>query len=156
MDNAKERIKIIVTNRKARHLYHILDTYEAGLVLVGTEVKSLREGKVNISDSYAVIKKREAYLIGLHISPYSKGNIENHDPTRRRKLLLRKREITKLFSKTQERGLTLIPLKLYFKGPYVKVELGLVKGKQLFDRREDIKKREADREARRAKKYRQY
>ena len=123
------------------------------MVLVGTEVKSLREGKANLTDSHAVVNNGEVFLIGLHISPYSQGNRENHEPTRERKLLLRKRQIIRLTIRVQERGFTLIPLKLYFKGAHVKVDLGLAKGKQLYDRREDIKKREADRETRRAKKY---
>ncbi|PJA27089.1 MAG: SsrA-binding protein [candidate division Zixibacteria bacterium CG_4_9_14_3_um_filter_46_8] len=156
MVEGEKRIKVIVTNRKARHLYHILDTYEAGMALVGTEVKSLRSGKVNLSDSYAEIREGQAFLIGLHISPYEQANRQNHDPIRDRRLLLTKREIRKLFTKTQEKGLTLVPLKIYFKGPYAKVELGVAKGKQLFDHREDIKKRDAERETRRAKKHSQY
>ena len=153
MTDPAQHIKIITTNRKARHLYHISDTYEAGMVLLGTEVKSLRDGKANLTDSYATIRDGEVILIGLHISPYSQGNRQNHDPLRERKLLLQKRQIHKLTSKVLERGFTLIPLKLYFKGAHAKIELGLARGKQLYDRREDIKKREADRETRRAKKY---
>ncbi|MBD3168646.1 MAG: SsrA-binding protein SmpB [candidate division Zixibacteria bacterium] len=152
MSAEDKKIKVITSNRKARHLYQITDTFEAGLVLQGTEVKSLRDGKANLSDSYATIRDGEVFLIGMHISPYEQANRENHEPTRERKLLLSKRQIYKLTSKIQERGFTLVPLKLYFKGPYAKIELGLAKGKKLYDRREDIKKREADRESRRAKK----
>jgi len=156
MTDTDQHIKTIVTNRKARYQYHISDKYEAGIVLVGTEVKSLREGKISITDSYALIKDGEIFLRGLHISQYSQASLDNHDPTRERKLLLNKKQIRKLFSKTQEKGFTLIPLRIYFKGPYVKVEIGLAKGKQQFDRREDIKKRDADRETRRAKKIEKY
>jgi SsrA-binding protein len=152
MSEENKNVKIVTTNRKARHLYHILDTFEAGIVLVGTEVKSLRDGKVNLTDSHGVLRNGEVYLIGLHISPYAQGNRQNHEPTRDRKLLLQKRQIRKIGTKVEERGLTLIPLKIYFKGPYAKVELALARGKKLFDRREDIKKRDAEREARRARK----
>jgi SsrA-binding protein len=152
MSEEKGNVKIVTTNRKARHLYHILDTFEAGIVLVGTEVKSLRDGKVNLTDSHGVLRNGEVYLVGLHISPYTQGNRQNHEPTRDRKLLLQKRQIRKIGTKVEERGLTLIPLKIYFKGPYAKVELALARGKKLFDRREDIKKRDAEREARRARK----
>lgn len=152
MSEEKRNVKIVTTNRKARHLYHILDTFEAGIVLVGTEVKSLRDGKVNLTDSHGVLRNGEVYLVGLHISPYTQGNRQNHEPTRDRKLLLQKRQIRKVGTKVEERGLTLVPLKIYFKGPYAKVELALARGKKLFDRREDIKKRDAEREARRARK----
>lgn len=141
--------KLIATNRKARHEYEILDTMEAGLVLTGTEVKALRDGRANLKDSYARIKDGEAFLLNAHISPYAHGNINNHDPLRTRKLLLHKREIKKLIGKVQERGLTLIPLRLYFKNGKAKVELALAKGKKIYDRRRDIAKRDQEREMQR-------
>ncbi|MBD3233229.1 MAG: SsrA-binding protein SmpB [candidate division Zixibacteria bacterium] len=156
MDKKDENVKVLATNRKARHEYHILEKYEAGLVLTGTEVKSLRQGKVSLADSYGAVKNGEVFLKGMHIAAYSQGNRENHEPTRERKLLLNKREIRKLFIKSEERGFTIIPLKVYFKGSYAKVELAVAKGKHLYDRREDIKKRDAERETRRAKKLNQY
>ena len=147
--NASE--KVVATNRKAFHDYFIEERYEAGILLQGTEVKSLREGRVNLQDSYASVRGSEMFLHQCHISPYSHGNIMNHDPTRVRKLLLHKAEIHKLLGKTQQRGLTLIPLRIYFsKRGYAKVELGLAKGKKLYDRRETIKTREAGREVQRA------
>ncbi|HKT35106.1 MAG TPA: SsrA-binding protein SmpB [Nitrospira sp.] len=143
--------KVVATNRKAFHDYFIEERYEAGIMLQGTEVKSLREGRVNLQDSYASVRGSEIFLHQCHISPYSHGNIMNHDPTRVRKLLLHKTEIHKLLGKTQQKGLTLIPLRLYFsKRGYAKVELGLAKGKKLYDRRETIKSREAGREVQRA------
>lgn len=143
--------KPVATNRKAFHDYFIEERYEAGIMLQGTEVKSLREGRVNLQDSYASVRGSEVFLHQCHISPYSHGNIMNHDPTRVRKLLLHKTEIHKLLGKTQQRGLTLIPLRIYFsKRGYAKVELGLAKGKKLYDRRETIKSREAGREVQRA------
>jgi len=138
--------KIIATNRKARHDYEILETYEAGLVLRGTEVKSLRDGLVNFKDSYAAINGNEAWLIGCHIAPYHHGTDANHDPDRSRKLLLHRREIARLLGKTAERGLTLIPLRLYFKEGRAKLEFGLARGKKLHDKRATIKEREATRE----------
>ncbi len=156
MNKKDENVKVLATNRKARHEYHILEKYEAGLVLTGTEVKSLRQGKVSLVDSYGVIKNGEAFLKGMHIAAYAQGNRENHEPTRDRKLLLNKREIRKLFIKSEERGFTIIPLRVYFKGSYAKIELAVAKGKHLHDRREDIKKRDAERETRRAKKLNQY
>jgi SsrA-binding protein len=147
--NAPE--KVVATNRKAFHDYFIEERYEAGILLQGTEVKSLREGRVNLQDSYASVRGSEMFLHQCHISPYSHGNIMNHDPTRVRKLLLHKAEIHKLLGKTQQKGLTLIPLRIYFsKRGYAKVELGLAKGKKLYDRRETIKTREAGREVQRA------
>ncbi len=147
--NASE--KVVATNRKAFHDYFIEERYEAGILLQGTEVKSLREGRVNLQDSYASVRGSEVFLHQCHISPYSHGNIMNHDPTRVRKLLLHKTEIHKLLGKTQQKGLTLIPLRIYFsKRGYAKVELGLAKGKKLYDRRETIKTREAGREVQRA------
>lgn len=143
--------KAVVTNRKAYHDYFIEDTFEAGIVLQGTEVKSLREGRANLQDSYASVKDGEVFLHHCHISPYSHGNIMNHDPMRVRKLLLHRKEINKLIGKTQQKGLTLIPLRIYFttRG-HAKVALGLAKGKKQYDRRETIKEREAGREVERA------
>jgi SsrA-binding protein len=145
--------KNITVNRKARHEFSILQTFEAGIVLVGTEVKSLREGKANLVDSYALIKNNELWLLSLHISEYKQGNINNHIPTRDRKLLLNKSEIRKLIGKTKEKGLTLVPLRLYFKNGRVKVELALAKGKKVYDKREDIAKRDYQREQERRFKY---
>ncbi len=139
--------KLIASNRKAFHDYHVLDKMEAGIALTGTEVKSLREGAVNLKDSYITVKNGEAYLFGAHISPYSHGNLQNHDPERTRKLLLHRREIDKLETQVTEKGLTVVPLKLYFKGGRVKAEIGVVRGKKLYDKRESEKRREADREA---------
>ena len=145
--------KIITNNRKARHDYHIIDTFETGIALLGTEVKALRDGKANLKDSYATVKNEEVFLQGVHISPYSHGNINNHDPIRERKLLLHKKEIRKLIGKTQEKGLTLVPLKMYFKNGKVKVELAIARGKKLYDKRDVISKRESDRELRRIMKH---
>ncbi len=141
--------KIITVNRKARHDYEILDTFEAGIVLLGTEVKSLRAGKVNLKDSYARVKNGEVWLIGVHISPYSHGGYSNHDPERERKLLLHKAEIRRLIGKVEEAGLTLVPLRMYFKNGKAKVELALARGKRRFDKRQDIAKRDAQREIQR-------
>lgn len=150
----KEEIKIIATNRKARHEYNIIETYEAGMVLRGTEVKALREGKANLKDSYARIDKEEVILLNMHISPYEKGNRYNQDPTRPRKLLLHRNQIRRLVGRVVEKGLTLVPLRLYFKGSYAKVELALAVGKKLYDRRKAITEREANRALRRALKER--
>jgi SsrA-binding protein len=138
-------MKIVCQNRKAYHDYHIEDTLEAGIVLLGTEVKSLREGKANLKDSYVIIKNSEVFLLNCHISPYSHGNITNHDPLRIRKLLLHKREIESLRGRSLQKGYTLIPLKMYFKDSYAKVEIGIAKGKRLYERREKIKEQEAKR-----------
>lgn len=135
--------KNITVNRKARHEYFIVSTYEAGIVLVGTEVKSLRQNKVNLVDSYAKVIDGEVWLIGAHINPYEQGNIYNHDPLRKRKLLLNKNEIRKLTKLASEKGNTLVALRLYFKGGKVKVELGVAKGKKSYDKREDIAKKDA-------------
>lgn len=143
-------IKMVANNRKARHLYHILETVEAGLVLTGTEVKSLRNGRANMGDAYAVVENGEVWLRNLHISPYEQGNQFNHEPLRKRKVLLHKGDIRRLIGKTQEKGLTLIPLRLYFRKGWAKVELALVKGKKTHDKREDIAKRDADRDMARA------
>lgn len=142
--------KIICVNKKARFDYEIDDLYEAGLSLVGTEVKSLREGRVNLKDAYADIQQGEVYLVNAHIDPYEQGNRNNHDPERPRKLLLHKQEIKRLIGKTQERGLTLIPTRMYFTGGRVKVEIGLAKGKKNYDKRQDLKRRTAQRDIERA------
>lgn len=134
--------KVISTNRKAFHEYTILETFEAGLVLRGTEVKSLRDAQVNFKDCYAAVDNNEAWLIGCYITPYHHGSDANHDPERRRKLLLHRREIGRLLGKVAERGLTLIPLRLYFKGGRAKVELGLARGKKLHDKRDAIRERD--------------
>jgi SsrA-binding protein len=141
------REKLIASNKKAFHDYHVLDKLEAGLELTGTEVKSLREGLANLKDSYVTFKNGEAFLFGAHISPYTHGNRENHDPERTRKLLLHRREIDKLHVQVAEKGLTVVPLRLYFKGNRVKAEIGVVRGKKLYDKRETEKRREAEREA---------
>ena len=146
----KEPIKVVADNRKARHDYFIDEKYEAGIALVGTEVKSIRAGKVSLRDSYAEVVNGEAYLQNMHISPYDKGSRFNHDPKRPRKLLLHKREIKKLLGQTTQKGYTLIPLRLYFKRGKVKVELALARGKKLYDKRQDIAKRDAQREMARA------
>jgi SsrA-binding protein len=143
--------KVVATNRKAYHDYFIEEKFEAGIMLTGTEVKSLREGRANLQDSYASVKDGEAFLHHCHISPYSHGNLMNHDPLRVRKLLLHKKEIHKLLGKTQQKGLTLVPLRIYFsERGKAKVELGLAKGKKLHDRRDTVKSREASREVERA------
>jgi len=147
-----DHIKIIASNRKARHEYHISDEVEAGIVLVGTEVKSIREGRVNIKDSYADIKNGEMFLRQLHISPYERAYYDNHDALRTRKLLLHRREINKLTVKINERGFTIIPLKIYFKNGKIKVQLGLAKGKKLYDKRNTIKDRDMQRDLDREKK----
>jgi len=148
-------IKVIFKNRKARFNFEIEDTLEAGIALVGSEVKSLRQGKANLSDSYAKIRGDELFLVDAHISAYDQAGSQNHDPLRERKLLLHKREIRKLVGKVAERGFSLIPLKLYFKNAKVKVELALAKGKRAFDKREAIKKKDQRRELERLIKYRQ-
>jgi SsrA-binding protein len=139
--------KVVATNKKAYHDYFILEKMEAGISLLGTEVKAIREGRLNLKDSYALVQSGETYLFNCHISPYSHGNRENHDATRSRKLLLHQREIRKLIGKTQEKGLTLVPLRVYFKRGKIKVELGVARGKKLIDKRESERRKEADREA---------
>lgn len=151
----KTGTKLIAVNRKARHDYFVLETFEAGIELVGTEVKSLRMGGVNLKDSWCTVDGGELFVKGMHISPYEKGNIFNRDSFRVRKLLMHKREIMRLLGRVKQDGLTLIPLSLYFKNSRVKMELGLCKGKQLHDKREDMAKREAKREIERAMKQRQ-
>lgn len=142
----KDEIKVAAQNKKARHDYFIEQTLEAGIVLSGTEVKSIRQGKVNLKDSYATIKDGEVILNGMHISPYEQGNIFNKDPLRDRKLLLHRYEINKLIGTIQQKGLSLVPLQVYFKRGKVKVELGIAKGKKLYDKRDDIAERDAKRE----------
>ena len=136
--------KLIAKNSNAYHNYNIEDKIEAGIVLSGTEIKSIRNGKVNLKDSYAVIKNGEAFIMGLHISPYEHGNIFNKDPLRTRKLLLNKREINKLFGLIKQKGYSLIPISMYFKGSLVKLDIGIGKGKKLYDKREEIAKKEAN------------
>ncbi|HWP42296.1 MAG TPA: SsrA-binding protein SmpB [Blastocatellia bacterium] len=142
--------KVVATNREAYHNYHIIETHECGIALTGTEVKSIREGRCNLKDSYGQIRQGEAWLLNAHISPYSHGNRENHDPTRTRKLLMHRSEINRLAGKVQEKGLTLVPTRLYFKNGRIKLELAVAKGKKLYDKRETERRREADREARAA------
>lgn len=139
-------VRPIATNRRARHDYFIEDSIEAGISLVGSEVKSLREGKASLQDAYAMVRSGEVFLVGAHVPPYPQASLQNHEPTRTRKLLLHRSEIRKLIGKTAERGLTLVPLRMYFKGNKVKVEIGLAKGKRSYDKRESIAKREAERE----------
>ena len=148
--------KLVAANRKAFHDYFILEKLEVGIALLGTEVKAIREGRLNLKDSYALVQSGEAFLFNCHISPYSHGNRENHDPTRSRKLLLHQKEIRKLIGKTQEKGLTLVPLRVYLKRGRVKVELGVARGKKLIDKRETERRKEADREAKSAMKHRRY
>jgi len=147
-------VKVVCQNRKAFHDYFIEDTLEAGIALSGTEVKSLREGKANLKDSYVLVKGGEVFLLNCHISPYSHGNIMNHDPVRTRKLLLHRQEIDRMSGKAAAKGYTLIPLKIYFKASFAKVEIGLAKGKRLFEKRDTIKEREAKREIEKAMKNR--
>jgi SsrA-binding protein len=146
--------RVTVSNRKARHEYFILESLEVGIVLTGTEVKSIRQGNANLQDAFAAIRRGEVWLEGMHVSPYEHGSIYNHDPRRTRKLLLSRKEIRKLQAKVAEKGLTLIPLSVYFKGPYAKVELAIAKGKKSYDKRESIAKREADRHIARIKRSR--
>ena len=146
----EEKERAIAINRRARHEFEINETFEAGMILHGTEVKSLREGKANISDAFARVNNGAVELINLHIPPYTKANRENHDPTRSRMLLLHKKEIEKLRGKTQEKGFTLVPMKMYWKNGYAKILLGLGKGKKLYDKRADIKKKDVERQMARA------
>lgn len=147
--------KVAAQNRKARHDYFVEETYEAGIVLQGTEIKSIRKGSVNLKDSFARVKDGEIYLHNMHISPYEQGNRYNHDPTRARKLLLHKREIAKLFGATKQTGYSLIPLKVYIKGGRAKVLIGLAKGKRKYDKRETLKRKSAQRDIERAFRERQ-
>jgi len=154
MAKSESTEQLIADNRKALHDYHVLDTFESGVVLLGTEVKGIREGRANLRDSFARVEQGEVWLYNVHINPYSHRGYVDHDPRRRRKLLLRKEEIRKLIGKTVEKGLTLVPLRLYFKNGKVKVALALAKGKQAHDKRETIRRREIDRETRAAVKER--
>ncbi|MDL2280891.1 SsrA-binding protein SmpB [Selenomonadales bacterium OttesenSCG-928-I06] len=150
MSKEKDGTKTVIENRKARHDYHIHETYETGIVLTGTEVKSLRTGKANLKDSYARVENMEVFLNNMHISPYDQGNRFNHEPLRKRKLLMHKAEINKLFGKTKEKGYTLIPLRVYFTRGKAKLLLGLATGKQNYDKRRDIAEKDAQREISRA------
>ena len=152
----KAERQTIARNKRARHDYHILDTWEAGIVLTGSEVKSLRNGKANISDAYGIVKDGEVHLLNLHISPYEQASYFNHEPTRPRKLLLHRREISRILGQVERQGFTLVPLRLYFKGRRAKLELGLARGKKLYDKREDIARREAKRDIDRAVKARRF
>ncbi len=152
MTTADQSKKLLVRNRKARHDFFIQDTFEAGIALQGTEVKSAREQRMNLTDSYARIEKGEIWLVGLHISPYKQGNVFNHDPTRIRKLLMHKREIERLRKQKDEKGMTIIPLSIYLKNGRIKVEIALAKGKHLYDKRQDKAARDASREMARAMK----
>ena len=152
----KTGMKLIANNKKAYHDYFILETYEAGIALHGTEVKSLRMGKCSIKEAFIRVENEEVFIYGMHISPYEKGNIFNKDPLRVRKLVLHKYEIRKLLGKTKEKGMTLVPLKLYLKDSLVKVEIGLAKGKKLYDKRQDIAKKDQQREAQRDFKVRNF
>jgi len=153
-DNKKDRIRTIVENRKARHEYYVLESYEAGIELYGTEVKSIRNGGANLKESWCDIKNGEMWLKGAHISPYEKGNIFNRDPLRDKRLLMHSREIRRLFDQVKQAGLTLVPLSLYFKGQRVKVSVGLCKGKKLYDKRTAAAERDAKREIERSSKNR--
>ena len=149
-----DSIKIVAKNSKAFHDYFIEDKYECGIALAGTEVKSIRQGNVNLKDSFCIIKDGEISVLGMHISPYKKGNIFNKDPRRTRKLLMHKREIMRLFGKIKQDGYSLVPLSIYFKGPHVKLEIGLARGKKLYDKRDSAAKKDAKREIDRAMKSR--
>ncbi len=156
MESKKQSIKILSQNKKARHDFFILETIEAGIELFGTEVKSVRLGKVNLTDAYCSIKSGEAFIRGMNISPYEQGNIFNRDPLRERRLLLHKAQIRKLIGELQQQGYSLIPLSVYLKGSLVKIELAVAKGKKLYDKRDDIAKKDAKRNAERALKERNY
>lgn len=145
----QQNIKILVVNRKAYHNYEILEKYEAGIVLTGTEIKSIKQGKVSLKEAFAYTKNGEIFVFDMNISPYKEGNRYNHDPKRTRKLLLHKREIKRLIGKVKEKGLTLVPLKIYLKNSWAKLELGLAKGKKLYDKREELKRKAIERETKR-------
>lgn len=149
-------VKLVANNKKAYHDYFILETFEAGIALSGTEVKSIRMGKCSIKEAFVRVEKGEVFIYGMHISPYEKGNIFNKDPLRVRKLLLHRSEINKLLGKTREQGITIMPLKVYLKGSLVKVEIGLARGKKLYDKRQDIAKKDQKREAQREFKIRNF
>ncbi len=151
MSKARDDKRVhLAANRRARHDYHIGERFEAGIALTGTEVKSIRDGKIQLKDSYVEIRGGEAWLVGAHISPYAHGNRENHAPERERKLLLRRRELDKLYGRTQLRGNTIVPLAVYLKGNLIKVEIALAEGKKRYDKREDERRKEMEREAREA------
>jgi len=150
MVGERPKSRALAVNRKARHDYEILETFEAGVALQGTEVKAARQGKVQLKDSYVEVRDGEAYLVGAHISPYTHGNRENHEPERPRKLLLHRREVDKLFGRIMMKGLTVVPLRVYLKGNLIKVEIALVRGKQLHDKRQAERERTMDREAQEA------
>ena len=152
VEKAERGEKLFAANKKAYHDYFILEKLEAGIALQGTEVKSIREGRINLKDSFAIVKAGEIFLFNCHISPYSHGNRENHEPTRSRKLLLHRAEIRKLIGKSQEKGLTLVPLRVYLRRGRIKLELGVARGKKLYDKRETERRKDADREARMAMK----
>jgi len=149
-DKTKDDIEVVARNKRARHEYHILETWECGLVLTGTEVKALRDGRANLTDAFGVVKGGEVFLLNAHIAPYEQGNQFNHEPTRTRKLLLHRREIRKLIGAVERQGLTLVPLELYFKNGKAKVVMALGKGKKLHDKRDDQRKREDERDMARA------
>jgi SsrA-binding protein len=146
-----DAIETIARNKRARHDYHIMETWEAGIVLTGTEVKSMRDGKANLTDAYGIVKDGEVFLLNMHVQPYAHGNQFNHEPTRTRKLLLNKREIRKMIGSVERQGLTLVPLELYFKNGKAKVALALGKGKKEFDKRDDLRKRDDERDMARAR-----
>ena len=139
-------VKVVASNRRARFDYHIEEVFEAGVQLVGSEVKTLRGGKASLQDAYALVRGTEVFLIGVHIPPYPQASIQNHEPTRTRKLLLHREEIRRIIGKTAEKGLTLVPMRMYFKGNKVKVEIGVARGKRTYDKRQTLAKREAERE----------
>lgn len=147
---SNQHVKVVATNRKAHHDYHIEDTLEAGLVLTGSEIKSIRAGQVNLRDSYATFRNDELWLVNTHIAPYQQASYSNHEPRRDRKLLLHRREINRLIGKLQEKGLTLVPLKIYLKNSRAKVELGLARGKKLYDKRQTMRERDDRRQIDRA------
>jgi SsrA-binding protein len=153
-DETTDELEPIARNKRARHDYEIIDTWETGIVLTGTEVKALREGKANLTDSFGIVKDGEVFLLNLHIGAYGLGNVHNHEPTRTRKLLMHRREIRRLIGAVERQGLTLVPLDLYFLRGRVKAKLALVRGKQQHDKREDLKKKDADREIARALRHR--
>ncbi len=155
-DPRKRPVKVLARNRKARHDYKILETFEAGISLTGTEVKSARDGKVQLKDSYVTVADGEAWLVGAHISPYTHGNRQNHDPERPRKLLLTKREIDKLFGRSIIKGQTIVPLEVYLRGSWIKVEIALAQGKKLYDKRRAEKKKIQEQEMREAIKHARY
>lgn len=153
-DETTDALEPIARNKRARHDYEIIDTWETGIVLTGTEVKALREGKANLTDSFGIVKDGEVFLLNLHIGAYGLGNVHNHEPTRTRKLLMHRREIRRLIGAVERQGLTLVPLDLYFLRGRVKAKLALVRGKQQHDKREDLKKKDAEREIARALRHR--